>query len=81
MIPFDSIHKSYTSEVSTGPIDLEIPTDAIMALISPNDTDKSTLLTMIDCPPAVGSGGVNVGPYNVGKTKSKDLAKVLSILR
>ena len=81
MILLDSVSKSYTSEVSIGPVDLEIPTNAITALIGPNGAGKSTLLTMIGRLLAVDSGDINVGPYNVGKTKSKDLAKVLSILR
>lgn len=81
MILLDSVSKSYTSEVSIGPVDLEIPTNSITALIGPNGAGKSTLLTMVGRLLAVDSGDINVGPYNVGKTKSKDLAKVLSILR
>ena len=47
MILLDSVSKSYTSEVSIGPVDLEIPTNSITALIGPNGAGKSTLLTMI----------------------------------
>ena len=36
MILLDSVSKSYTSEVSIGPVDLEIPNNAITALIGPN---------------------------------------------
>lgn len=81
MILLDSVSKSYTSEVSIGPVDLRIPANAITALIGPNGAGKSTLLTMIGRLLAIDTGEINVGPFNVSETKSKELAKVLSILR
>lgn len=81
MIRLDNVRKNYTSEVEIGPVSLEFPNNAITALIGPNGAGKSTLLTMIGRLLGVDSGTINVGPYDVGAAKSKDLAKVLSILR
>ena len=81
MIRLENVRKNYTSEVEIGPVSLEFPNNAITALIGPNGAGKSTLLTMIGRLLGVDSGTINVGPYDVGAAKSKDLAKVLSILR
>lgn len=81
MIRLENVRKNYTSEVEIGPVSLEFPNNAITALIGPNGAGKSTLLTMIGRLLGVDSGTINVGPYDVGEAKSKDLAKVLSILR
>nr|WP_120492641.1 ATP-binding cassette domain-containing protein [Corynebacterium lactis] len=81
MIRLENVRKAYTSEVEIGPVNLEIPNDSITALIGPNGAGKSTLLTMIGRLLGVDAGTINVGPYDVGVAKSKDLAKVLSILR
>lgn len=81
MIRLDNVRKNYTSEIEIGPVSLEFPNNAITALIGPNGAGKSTLLTMIGRLLGVDSGTINVGPYDVGAAKSKDLAKVLSILR
>lgn len=81
MIRLENVQKNYTSEVAIGPVDLEIPTNSITALIGPNGAGKSTLLTMVGRLLGIDQGTINVGPYDVAATKSKDLAKVLSILR
>ena len=65
MILLDSVSKSYTSEVSIGPVDLEIPTNAITALIGPNGAGKSTLLTMIGRLLAVDSGDINLSLIHI----------------
>ncbi|QYH20105.1 ATP-binding cassette domain-containing protein [Corynebacterium aquatimens] len=81
MIRLDQLHKAYSSEVAIGPVDLEIPTGGITALVGPNGAGKSTLLTMIGRLLAADSGTVTIGDKNIAEVKSKDLAKIVSILR
>lgn len=81
MITLRNVRKDYSSEVSIGPVDLEIPTGGITALIGPNGAGKSTLLTMIGRLLGLDAGTIAIAGYDVASTPSRDLAKVVSILR
>lgn len=81
MITLQNVLKKYSNTVTIGPVTLEIPTGGITAFIGPNGAGKSTLLTMIGRLLGVDEGTIKVGQYNIASTKSKDLAKILSILR
>lgn len=81
MITLDSVAKSYNGEVNIGPVDLSIPEGGITALVGPNGAGKSTLLTMIGRLLDMDAGTITIANYDVAKTKSKDLAKIISILR
>lgn len=81
MITLRDVRKDYSSDVAIGPVNLEIPTGGITALVGPNGAGKSTLLTMIGRLLAVDSGTVSIGGTDVTQAKNKDLAKVISILR
>lgn len=81
MITLTNVRKEYNSDVAIGPVDLEIPAGGITALVGPNGAGKSTLLTMIGRLLSLDSGDIKVAQYDISKTKSKDLAKVISILR
>ena len=81
MITLTDVRKSYGSDTAIGPVNLEIPAGGITALVGPNGAGKSTLLTMIGRLLAVDSGTVEVARMNVTDAKSKDLAKIISILR
>ncbi|MFJ2618346.1 ABC transporter ATP-binding protein [Glutamicibacter sp. NPDC087344] len=81
MITLNDVHKKYSSSVSIGPITLEIPTGGITALVGPNGAGKSTMLTMVGRLLGIDSGSIEVAGYDVTKTNSKDLAKIVSILR
>ena len=81
MITLNGVAKSYTSDVRIGPVDLTIPSGGITALVGPNGAGKSTLLTMIGRLLDIDEGVIEVAGYDVSSTKSKDLAKILSILR
>lgn len=81
MITLDNVRKEYSSEVAIGPVNLEIPTGGITALVGPNGAGKSTMLTMIGRLLEVDSGTVTVGNMDIASAKSKDLAKIVSILR
>ncbi len=80
MISIDAATKEYGS-ITIGPIDLRIPGGGITALVGPNGAGKSTLLTMIGRLLGMDAGSIEVGGFNVSTTKSRDLAKVLSVLR
>ena len=81
MITLESVRKSYDDEVSIGPVDLQIPAGGVTALVGPNGAGKSTLLTMIGRLLGMDSGAISVAGFDVSSTKSKDLAKIVSILR
>lgn len=81
MITLRDVRKDYTDEVRIGPVDLEIPTGGMTALVGPNGAGKSTLLTMIGRLLCLDEGTIRVAGMDVATTKSKDLAKILSILR
>ena len=81
MITLTDVRKTYGSEVTIGPVDLEIPAGGVTALVGPNGAGKSTLLTMIGRLLDLDEGSIEVAGYDVASTKSKDLAKIVSILR
>ncbi|WP_413319434.1 ATP-binding cassette domain-containing protein [Agrococcus sp. 1P02AA] len=81
MITLQDVRKHYSDEVAIGPVSLEIPKGGITALIGPNGAGKSTLLTMIGRLLGLDAGTIEIGGYDVAQTRSKDLAKVVSILR
>ena len=81
MILVDAALKTYNSTTTIGPLELEIPESGITALVGPNGAGKSTLLTMIGRLLGMDAGAIEVAGMNVATAKSKDLAKVLSVLR
>ncbi|OFT74252.1 iron ABC transporter ATP-binding protein [Corynebacterium sp. HMSC30G07] len=81
MITLSNVRKDYSAETTIGPVDLDIPAGGITALVGPNGAGKSTLLTMIGRLLDLDEGTIAVGQMDVASTKSKDLAKVVSILR
>ncbi|MGO1167007.1 MAG: iron ABC transporter ATP-binding protein [Janibacter sp.] len=81
MITLTNVRKTYGSEVTIGPVDLAIPAGGVTTLVGPNGAGKSTLLTMIGRLLDLDEGAIEVAGYDVASTKSKDLAKIVSILR
>lgn len=81
MISVDSVVKTYSSEVKIGPLDLQIPSGGITSLVGPNGAGKSTLLTMIGRLLGMDEGQIAVADMDIATTASKDLAKIVSILR
>ena len=81
MITLKDVHKKYSSDVGIGPVDLVIPTGGITAMVGPNGAGKSTLLTMVGRLLGLDAGTIEVAGYDVASTSSKDLAKIVSILR
>ncbi|MDD0859102.1 ATP-binding cassette domain-containing protein [Arthrobacter alpinus] len=62
-------------------MDLVIPTGGITAMVGPNGAGKSTLLTMVGRLLGLDAGTIEVAGYDVASTSSKDLSKIVSILR
>ena len=60
MITLNDVQKKYSSEVSIGPVTLQIPTGGITALVGPNGAGKSTMLTMVGRLLAIDSGATEV---------------------
>ena len=81
MITLTDVGKSYGDEVTIGPVDLEIPAGGVTALVGPNGAGKSTLLTMIGRLLDLDEGVIEIAGFDVASTKSKDLAKIVSVLR
>ncbi|MGO1513859.1 iron ABC transporter ATP-binding protein [Agrococcus casei] len=81
MIKLQGVCKSYGDEVTIGPVDLEIPRGGVTALVGPNGAGKSTLLTMMGRLLKPDAGSIEIGGHGVGTTPSKELARVVSILR
>ncbi|AGA56954.1 ABC-type enterochelin transport system, ATPase component [Thermobacillus composti KWC4] len=81
MITIKSVRKSYGDEVRIGPLDLEIPKAGITSLIGPNGAGKSTTLLMIGRLLNMDEGQIRVANMDVARSRSNDIAKILTILR
>lgn len=81
MIKINNVKKIYSKEVSIGPLNLEIPKSGITSLIGPNGAGKSTLLLMIGRLLEMDEGLIKIANLNVQKSKSSDIAKIVTILR
>ena len=81
MINILSAKKIYTQEVEIGPLTIEIPKAGLTSLIGPNGAGKSTALLMIGRLLSMDEGQINVANMDIAKSKSADLAKMLTILR
>lgn len=81
MIQLEQVQKSYADDVQIGPITLDIPKAGFTSLIGPNGAGKSTTLMMIGRLLELDEGQIQVAGMDVSSTKSKDLAKIVTILR
>lgn len=81
MIDFENVTKRYQDTPVLGPVTGTIAEGGITALVGPNGAGKSTLLTVIGRLLDPTTGTVTVGGMDIRVTRSKDLAKHLSILR
>ena len=81
MIDIIRVKKQYTDEVTIGPLNIQIPKAGLTSLIGPNGAGKSTTLLMIGRLLNMNAGQITVADLDVSKSKSEDIAKVLTILR
>ena len=80
-IELRGVEKHYAGRHVLGPIDLAIEPGGVTALIGANGAGKSTMLTIVGRLLEADSGRVEVGGLDVRLAKSRELAKVVSILR
>ena len=81
MINIEKARKSYASDVTIGPLELDIPKSGLTSLIGPNGAGKSTTLHMMGRLLGMDEGSIFVSGMDVSKTKSKELAKIITILK
>lgn len=81
MIELKKVTKNYSDETKIGPLDLAIPEGGITALVGPNGAGKSTMLTMIGRLLGMDEGSIEIAGMDISSTKSKDLARIVSVLR
>jgi len=81
VITLTDVTKSYGAQRVLGPVTLEIPAGGVTALVGPNGAGKSTMLTIIGRLTEPTAGRVTVGGRDVAKTPSRELARIVSILR
>ncbi len=81
MITLTDVTKTYGGLRVLGPVDLHIPAGGVTALVGPNGAGKSTLLTIVGRLTEPTTGSVTVGGLDVARTPSRELARVVSILR
>lgn len=81
MIKVNSVKKIYSKDAILGPYNIEIKDSGITSLIGPNGAGKSTLLLMIGRLLDMDEGSIEVANMDVSKSDSKDIAKILSILK
>ena len=81
MINISKARKTYGGDVKIGPLSIQIPKAGITSLIGPNGAGKTTALLMIGRLLQMDEGNIEVANMDIAKTKSSDLAKVLTILR
>lgn len=81
MITLTGVRKDYSDHVAIGPVNLQIPHGGITALVGPNGAGKSTLLTMMGRLLGLSEGSIAIAGLDVATTRSRDLARIVSILR
>lgn len=81
MIKIQQAEKNYTKESQIGPLNINIPEAGLTSLIGPNGAGKSTMLMMIGRLLKIDDGQISVADLDVSCSNSKDLAKILAILR
>ncbi|WP_037284529.1 ABC transporter ATP-binding protein [Saccharibacillus sacchari] len=81
MIEINNVKKSYADEVEIGPLNITIPKAGLTSLIGPNGAGKSTMLLMIGRLLDLDEGQITVANMDVSKSKSSDLAKIITLLR
>ena len=81
MIQISQARKKYADGVEIGPLNIEIPKAGLTSLIGPNGAGKSTTLLMIGRLLNLDEGQIQVAHMDVSSSKSRDLAKILTILR
>lgn len=81
MIRIENVSFKHRATPILSDISLDIPKGGVVALIGPNGAGKSTLLSLVARLQPLQTGVISVDGLPVDTTPSRDLAKVLAILR
>ncbi|PLT33954.1 ABC transporter ATP-binding protein [Bacillus sp. V5-8f] len=81
MVEVRNVSKRYGNKYVVENVSLEIPKGKITSFIGPNGAGKSTLLSMIARLNGTDSGEILIDGMEVGKCKSSELSKKISILK
>lgn len=81
MITIDKLTKSYGPARVVDEVTLDLPTGGLTSIIGPNGAGKSTMLGIIARLLNADSGNVKVAELDVANCDTKELAKVLSVLK
>ena len=81
MIRIHDLIRRYSSDAEIGPVSIDLPAGGIVALIGPNGAGKSTLLTMMGRLLTPDGGTVEIDGLDVHRAPSKQVARIVSILR
>lgn len=81
MVEVKNVSKKYGDKLVVEDVTLKIPKQKITAFIGPNGAGKSTLLSMISRLIKKDEGEIYIDGQEIGKCKSNDLAKKISILK
>ncbi|CAM4419494.1 iron ABC transporter ATP-binding protein [Paenibacillus tarimensis] len=81
MIEVKNVSKKYGNKTVVEPVSVNVAKGKITSFIGPNGAGKSTLLSMMSRLITKDSGEVLIDGVELGKSKSSDLAKKISILK
>lgn len=81
MVKVRGVSKKYDGKLVVDNVSLEIAKGKITSFIGPNGAGKSTLMSMISRLIAKDAGEILIEDREIGKWKSGDLAKKISILK
>ncbi|MFB9948801.1 ABC transporter ATP-binding protein [Rhizobium puerariae] len=81
MIRIENVSLEYRTTPVLHDVSLTIPKGGITALIGPNGAGKSSLLSLVARLQPLRKGAISIDGLNVGSTPSRELAKVIAILR
>ena len=81
MISIDQLTKSYGPAVVVDDVTLDLPARGLTSIIGPNGAGKSTLLGLIARLLASDAGRITVAELDVAECDTRELAKVLSVLK
>ncbi len=81
MIRIRGLVRRYSDDAEIGPVTMDLPAGGVIALIGPNGAGKSTLLTMMGRLLVPDEGVVEIAGLDVHRAPSKQVARIVSILR
>ncbi|MDQ0270514.1 iron ABC transporter ATP-binding protein [Cytobacillus purgationiresistens] len=81
MVDVMSVSKQYGNKFVVDDVTVNIPKGKITSFIGPNGAGKSTLLSMISRLISADKGEIKIEGKRIQDTKSRDLAKQISILK